>query len=314
MELNQKENELLSFSEKNRELRKEFDGLIEELKQDLWNYCRYITGSPWDGEDLFQETMVKAFGGLYQRWHPTNPKSYLYRVATTTWIDYCRKQKRVVGTLEEGDMPTEEFIDRLEVEEALTHLAVLFTPRESAVFLLKEVFSFSAKEVAGIVHTTPGAVYASVRRMKEKLKETSIKEERSTNVKASPQNDHVIKAYLKALSDGDVEAVLSLLSDDAQNDVGLGFQEYSKSEMRSGSMQFGLPGFRAEPFFLWEKPVIVVFNDDEEGAKIHDIQYQEVENDKIVYHRSFYFRKELIVAAAQELGFLPQVNKPATDW
>ncbi|WP_377890074.1 hypothetical protein [Alkalihalobacillus sp. R86527] len=84
--------------------------------------------------------------------------------------------------------------------------------------------------------------------------------------------------------------------------------------MRSGSMQFGLPGFRAERFFLWGKPVIVVFYDGEEGEKIHDIQYQEVENDKIVYHRSFYFRKEIICAAAEELGFAPQLNKPAADW
>ncbi|WP_270181348.1 RNA polymerase sigma factor [Alkalihalobacillus sp. CinArs1] len=311
MERYQKEKDLQPFTEKNRDLKSEFDGLIEEYKQDLWNYCRYITGSPWDGEDLFQETILKAFGGLYQRWHPTNPKSYLYRVATTTWIDHCRKQKRIVGTLEEGDMPTEEFSDRLDVEEALTHLANLFTPRESATFLLKEVFSFSAKEVAGIVRTTPGAVYASVRRMKEKLRETSLEERSKESV---DHNNPVIKKYLKALSDGDVEAVLSLFIEEAQNDVGLGFQEYSKNEMRSGSMQFGLPGFRAEPLVLWEKPVIVVFYEDEEGAKIHDIQYQEVENNKIVYHRSFYFRKEMIFAAAKELGFQPQVNKPAAEW
>ncbi|WP_377890075.1 RNA polymerase sigma factor [Alkalihalobacillus sp. R86527] len=193
MEFNQEEKELLAVSEKNRDLRSEFDGLIAAFKQDLWNYCRYITGSPWDGEDLFQETMVKAFGGLYQRWHPTNPKSYLYRVATTTWIDQCRKQNRVVGSLEEGDMPIEEFSDSLEGEEALTYLTDLFSPRESAVFLLKEVFAFNAKEVAGIVRTTPGAVYASVRRMKEKLKDASPIDGHGKKGNLQ-QTDHVIQA------------------------------------------------------------------------------------------------------------------------
>lgn len=85
--------------ERSRDLRSEFNQMIKDFKMDLWNYCRYITGSPWDGEDLFQETMLKAFGGLYQRFHPDNPKSYLYRIATNTWIDHCCKNHRAIGVL-----------------------------------------------------------------------------------------------------------------------------------------------------------------------------------------------------------------------
>ncbi|QHE54035.1 sigma-70 family RNA polymerase sigma factor [Pontibacillus sp. HMF3514] len=304
----------LSLYEKSRELKAEFNMIIEDCRESLWSYCRYLTGSPWEGEDLYQETMVKAFGSFYQRWHPTNPKSYLYRIATTTWIDHCRREKRVVGDLKEDDIPAVEDSTNLDVEEALQHLVTLFTPRQSAVFLLMEVFSFTAKEVAGIVRTTPGAVYSNVRRMREKLKKQPPQTGVKLDLKEDASTHPVIQKYLKALNKGDVDGVLALLSDEAHNEASLAFNEYSKDEMRSGSMKFGLPGFRAEERELWGRNVIVVFYDGENGPEIHDIQYQEVENGQIVHHRSFYFRKEFMFAAADELGVPVQLDKPVVDW
>lgn len=306
----------LSIYDKSRELKTEFNQLVDEFTEGLWKYCRYLTGSPWDGEDLYQETMVKAFGSIYQRWHPTNPKPYLYRIATNTWIDHCRKEKRVIGSLEVEEVPAEEIPDGLDVEEALNHLITLFTPRQSAVFLLMEVFSFTANEVAGIVRTTPGAVYATLQRMRKKLNNQPPKiNSKSNSTSKSINSEHpIIEKYLNALNNGDLEGVLSIFSDDAYNEASLGFQEFSKDEMRSGSMQFGLPGFRAEKYKLWGKNVIVLFYDGEQGAEVHDIQYQEIENGKIVHHRSYYFRKEFMFASSEELGYPVQIDKPVVDW
>ena len=298
--------------ELSREFQKEFETVIADLGEGLWKYCRYLTGSPWDGEDLYQETMLKTMGSLYQRWHVTNLKSYLYRIATNTWIDHCRREKRNLGTLSEEDMPTEEFSDHLDLEEALEQLFYLFKPRQTAVFLLKEIFQFNAGEVASIVKTTPGAVYATTRRMKNKLKDNP---ERSRSKTAPTESEHqVIQLYLKALTDGDVEGLLELFSDEPHYEASLGFLETTKDEIRNGSLQFGLPGHRAKQFILWGKPVIVVLAESENGQLIHDIQYQEVENGKIVLSRSYFFRKEFIFAASKELGIAPQLNKPPLNW
>jgi RNA polymerase sigma-70 factor (ECF subfamily) len=251
-------------------------------------------------------------GSLYQRWHMTNLKSYLYRIATNTWIDHCRREKRNLGTLPEGDEPTEDFSDNLDLEEALEQLFHLFTPRQTAVFLLKEVFQFKAEEVASMVKTTPGAVYAATRRMKSKLKDTPS----GARPKTEPTEvkDQVIKAYMNALTEGDVEEMLALFSDEPHYEASLGFLETTKDEIRNGSLQFGLPGNKAEAFILWGKPVIVVLTDSENGPLVHDIQYQEVENGKIVFQKSYFFRKEFILAASEELGFVPQLNKPPLNW
>ncbi|MBB2483178.1 RNA polymerase sigma factor [Bacillus sp. APMAM] len=304
---------MTNFYEPARELHQKFDHVIGEFGEGLWNYCRYLTGSPWDGEDLYQETMLKVLGGLYQRWHPTNLKSYLYRIATNTWIDYCRREKRNVGSLLEEHELSEEFTDHLDAEEALEELFHLFTPRQTAVFLLREVFQFQADEVASMVKTTPGAVYATIRRMRTKLKNRSAVSR--PEKKTEPNKNEVIQAYLKALNDGNIEGILALLSEHVHYEASLGFIEVTKDEIKNGSMQHGLPGHKAKEYILWGKAVIVVLADSEKGPVVHDIQYQEVENNQIVYHRSYFFRKEFIIAASKELGLNPQlIKEPFINW
>ncbi|MFE4525546.1 RNA polymerase sigma factor [Cytobacillus firmus] len=296
-----------------RKVRSEFFEIISDYSTDLWNYCKYITGSPWDGEDLYQESIIKAFGLLPQRWSEiTDKKHYLFRVATNTWIDLCRKLKREVGLLDEVSEPNENFSSPLLLEEVLISLESILTPKQLAAFLLLNIFQFSAEEVAGIVQSTPGGVYSSVQRARRKI--ASFDFTQSKSGLNSHEKNVTIQSYLKAFNNGDLDGMLALFSVQAQNEAYLGFQEFSKDEMINGSLRFGLPGHRAKEIILWDKPVIIVFADGAQGPEIHDIQVQEIENGKIVNHKSYFFRKEFILAAAKELGVKAQLKKPPVDW
>ncbi|QDP39400.1 RNA polymerase sigma factor [Radiobacillus deserti] len=295
--------------QKTRDVKKDFDQIVSEYATDLWNFCRYLTGSPWDGEDLYQETLIKSFGILPLRWSEiTDKKYYLFRIATNTWLDQCKKQKRVVGTLDDVPEPKVHFSDQLLLEEILISLEENLSPKQLAAFLLFDVFQFSAEEVAGIVRSTPGGVYANVQRTRKKI--TSI--EPKSKPTSLPPTSPIIQAYLDAFNKGDLDQLLALISEQADNEAFLGFQEYSKDEMRKGSLRYGLPGNYAKEVILWGRPVIVVLT--KEDNELHDIQYQEVENDQIVSHKSYFFRKELIFAAAKELGLKVQLVKPPVDW
>ncbi|MET3699891.1 RNA polymerase sigma-70 factor [Bacillus oleivorans] len=296
-----------------RNLNNEFEEMVSAYAADLWNYCKYITGSPWDGEDLFQETMIKSFGLLPQRWSEvTDKKNYLFRVATNTWLDQCRKLKREVGTLAESQEPIVDFSDSLLLEQALISITNNLTAKQTAAFLLVDIFKFSAEETAGIVHSTPGGVYAAVQRARKRI--ASIDFSAAKTEPLAAKKDPTIAAYLEAFNKGDVNEMLRLVSDQTQNEAFLGFQEFSKDEMLKGSLQYGLPGYTAQEVILWGKPVIIVIAPGERGPEIHDIQYHETENGKIVSHKSYFFRKEFIFAAAKELGLKAQLVKPPLDW
>lgn len=301
-----------SLVEDTRKVKEEFEDIVATYSADLWNYCKYVTGSPWDGEDLYQETMIKSFGMLPYRWSEiTDKKFYLFKMATNTWLDQCRKMKRDIGTLQEAVEPSVDLSDKFMIEEILLSLDSNLTIKQTAAFLLVDIFQFNANEVAGIVQSTPGGVYASVQRARKKIERMDFTDSH-TKVEIQGTNP-TIQAYLEAFDEGNLESILRLFSEQAENEAALGFQEFSKDEMRKGSLRFGLPGHTAKMVELWGKQVIAVFT-DEEHPQLHDIQMHEVENGKIVKHTSYFFRKELLLAAAEELGVSAQLVKPPVNW
>jgi hypothetical protein len=64
-----------------------FLGTYEPLRTELYRYCRYLTRSPWDAEDLAQDTLGRAFVTIAQGSEPDNPRAWLFRVASNLWID-----------------------------------------------------------------------------------------------------------------------------------------------------------------------------------------------------------------------------------
>lgn len=141
---------------------------IEPLLHELRNYCYSITGSRWDGDDLFQDTvmnMMKRASDLET--HP-NPKGYLFKAATNQWRDTIRKRKRV-DLLEFDLIPAPSTID-ISLLDSVEMLTVLLPFKQAASILLTEYFGFSASEVAYMLGMTTGGVKAALNRGRTTLK------------------------------------------------------------------------------------------------------------------------------------------------
>ncbi|WP_343802315.1 RNA polymerase sigma factor [Bacillus carboniphilus] len=144
--------------------------ILLQYQDDLHRYCRSLTGTPWDAEDLYQETLVKGMKNsniLTQ--HPA-PKAYLFRVASNAWIDECRRRKADVGLpvgYETAD--TLILVDPLEVKESVEKLAAQLPPFQAVIFLLVDVFLYSTREVGEMLDKTEGAVKAALHRGRQRL-------------------------------------------------------------------------------------------------------------------------------------------------
>src|SRR3954464_8174499 len=68
----------------------------EPLRPELYRYCRHLTRSPWDAEDMAQEAMSRAFVslGLISD-APANPRAWLFRVASNLWLNRSRRAREV---------------------------------------------------------------------------------------------------------------------------------------------------------------------------------------------------------------------------
>src|SRR5262249_55365937 len=139
----------------------------EPLRPDLHRYCRSLTGSVWDAEDLVQDTLLRAFAKLGEIQQDIgSPKGYLLRIASNLWIDRTRRSEAPAPE----PIPTaEEPSRRLEVLDAARELMRRLSPQERAAFVLKDLFDLRLEETAEILGTTVGAIKSALHRGRGKL-------------------------------------------------------------------------------------------------------------------------------------------------
>jgi len=192
---------------------------LESFQGDLHAYCRKLTGSLWEAEDLVQETLLKGFGMTARGdFHgPQSPvrnlRAYLFRTATNCWLDEQRRRQRFVSTA----TPVESAAtgpDLPDLTEAVVHARALTSPAEFACLILKDVCDFSISDIADFVGTTPGTVKSALHRARSKVPTTA-----SDIATAESEDRMVAAAFAGAINARDVDRLLELMADTLQISV-----------------------------------------------------------------------------------------------
>src|SRR6266446_4507279 len=74
--------------------RAQLDRLLGELRPRLHRFCARMTGSVIDGEDIVQETMLKALESFSGTQVIDNPEAWVFRIAHNAVLDFLRRQAR----------------------------------------------------------------------------------------------------------------------------------------------------------------------------------------------------------------------------
>lgn len=300
--------DLLAISMEMEQMNHAFNMVIQPYRSTLWNYSMKLTGSPWDAEDLLQETLLKAFSSLTRVKQSINPKSYLFRIATNTWIDSFRKNRVETQDLELDDLSAKQSVLFGEVYEAIETMVQVLPPKQTAVLLLMDVYKFTSNETAEIIGLTEGAVYSLVNRARNNLRKLHSQkgEEQLEHKPLSREQEQVIQQYMDSFVKGDFQTIGSLLAEYATNEIVGRGMDVGKVQIRKNSMgdwaSDGSKQMLASQFItLWGKPAIVYSKNTDNGSVLWDITTVEIENGYIVKHKSYYFCKEFLSHVAKEL-------------
>lgn len=274
----------------------------EPFRPDLFRYCRYLTRSPWDAEDLAQETLFRAFSSLgIMAEPPRNPKAWLFRVASNFWLNRVRQTREVPTDFGvEVPEPATSAEPRATREAAGTLLAFL-SPQERAAIVLKDAFGLSLNEIAEALSTTPGAIKAALHRGRSKLVDPE-------SADAAPVAPAVLDDFCEAFNARDLDRLTALLLDTATLEYP-GFKiEYGAKAVRDGSLQgtlFGcaeggyelaalprceLRAHRGESIMLWWS-----------GGEVHAVVRIDLDGDRIARLRNYYHAPEVITEVCREL-------------
>src|SRR4029450_5385570 len=85
------------------EARERFLELVSEVRPELHRYCARMTGSIFDGEDVVQDPLAKAYFALSQMEEPPPLRPWLFRIAHNTAMDFLRRyEHQNVDVVAEG--------------------------------------------------------------------------------------------------------------------------------------------------------------------------------------------------------------------
>ena len=218
---------------------------MEAHQRELHVHCYRLAGSYDDADDLVQETFVKAWRAWEGFGGDSSVRTWLYKIATNTCLDFLRKANREpqryapIPGMDHGDgdppdkiawlqpypdhlldaaSPDDEAITRETTE--LVFLAAIqhLPPRQRAVLIARDVLGWPAAETADLLAMTVASVNSALQRARPVLRERlpRRREEWSSATGATADERAVLQRYMDAARDSDVATMIDLLSEDVR--------------------------------------------------------------------------------------------------
>lgn len=299
-----------------------FADVYEPMRPELYRYCRYLTRSAWDAEDLAQDALTRAFVLLGQMGAPPdNPRAWLFRVASNAWIDQVRRRH------EPPSLPHEpsSAADPQETREAASTLLGSLAAQERAAVVLKDVLDFRLEEIAEVLSTTVGAVKSALSRGRTKLQ--------AEDTPLAPVAPGLVDDFCVAFNARDLDRLTALLLDGASVEVVGTYTEYGPEAARRGvlyGMLFGseriaaadvrggiearyirgaLPSPpRAEVRAYRGEPILLSWYAHVDGEAVRALTRFETSDGRISRLRNYFFTSDSIAEVCRELDVPYRVN------
>lgn len=196
----------------------EFEDRLKALRPRLHRYCARMTGSSVDGEDVLQDTLIKALRARGEGTIVENLEAWLFRIAHNTSLDFLRRRSRsnvvsLTEDLEDATMPEADIV-------AVGFQTFLRLPElQRCAVILKDVLGHSVEEIAAIAGSTPAAAKSALQRGRVALRQLAQAPEDTRLPLMSDPDRRKITAYVHLFRSGDFDAIRAMLADDVKLDL-----------------------------------------------------------------------------------------------
>jgi RNA polymerase sigma-70 factor, ECF subfamily len=202
----------------------EFERLLAELRPRLHRYCARMTGSVIDGEDVLQETLVKAIEAFPHTGPLANVEGWLFRIAHNAALDFLRRRSRREG-VQDGDEALETIadpdseIDRRQAAAASLRTLMRLPVAQRSSVILMDVLGHSLEEISEVLESTVPAVKANLHRGRQRLVELAAEpDDRPPPVLAETDRQR-LAAYVARFNARDFDALRAQLADEVKVEV-----------------------------------------------------------------------------------------------
>jgi RNA polymerase sigma-70 factor, ECF subfamily len=289
------------------EARAAFEAVLRELRPKLHRYCARMTGSVIDGEDVLQDTFMKAIEAFERMPSIERPENWLFRIAHNTALDFLRRRRRQEGVPfdEDLDMIADPAAaaDRRQIASTALHTFMHLPVTQRSSVILMDVLGYSLNEIGGIVGGSVPAIKAALHRGRTRLRELAeLPDDRPLPVLSGTERAR-LAAYVERFNARDFDAVRDMLAEDVRLDL----VSRSRLDGRSSVGRYftnyeRLQDWHMVPGFVDRRPAVLVRDPrDASGAPTYFVLLEWGEG-RLVHIRDFYHARyategaELIVA------------------
>jgi RNA polymerase sigma-70 factor (ECF subfamily) len=249
----------------------EIKGLLVAMRPKLHRYCARMVGSVIDGEDVLQDTMIKAVESFPSAGTISNPEGWLFRIAHNTALDFLRRRNRqdALRSGEEVDMIADQLdavLSRQIASASLRTFMRLPLAQRSSVILM-DVLGCSLQEVCEIMDLSLPAVKVALHRGRAQLREFANEPEEVPQPKLSDTDRARLSAYVTHFNARDFDAIRAMIADDVRLELVNKTRLNGKAEV---SRYFGnyskVSDWHLAPGMVEGRPAILVFDPNAPGA------------------------------------------------
>ena len=292
--------------------RQEFMETVAELRPELHRYCARMTGSVFDGEDVVQDTLAKAWYALAEMESVPPLRAWLFRIAHNACMDFLRRYENrnvdanadvyvVADRMEAPEMEQQPLGDE-RVEIALNVFASL-PPVQRSAFALKDVLGLSLEETALTMGTTVGSVKSALLRARSNVATASAR--RTPPV----QNADIarLRNYSELFNRRDWNGLRALFGEETRLDVVSRHQSRGKAAAQYFTKYaevMSAEALHTDVVLVEGQPVLAVFRSGSSNVPAYFITLQWSE-ERVALVRDFryvpYIGRDAVVEAPEDL-------------
>jgi RNA polymerase sigma-70 factor, ECF subfamily len=272
---------------------KPLEQLLGELRPRLHRYCARMTGSVIDGEDVVQESMLKAIEAAPTAGPITNPEGWLFAIAHHAALDFLRRRMREEARHSTEDLNmiadvTNPVADRQIAAASLRTFMRLPVSQRSSVILC-DVLGHSLQETCEIVGGSVPAVKAALQRGRSRLRMLAVEaDDAPVPAVAEPERAR-LKIFVERFNAHDFDAVRAMLAEDVRLEVVNRVRVDGKKGVAPYFSNYAArPQLRFIAGFVDRCPAILVYDADDPDQRLKYFVLLAWAGERVVGIRDFF--------------------------
>ncbi|TIL73328.1 MAG: sigma-70 family RNA polymerase sigma factor [Mesorhizobium sp.] len=278
------------------------EAMLSGFRPKLHRYCARMAGSVIDGEDIVQETLIKALQAVDGSMAVERPEQWLFRIAHNAAQDHLRRRHRERSGMTETDMTTIEDPSgsadaRLAAAAGLRSFMPLSVAQRSAVILV-DVLGLSLHETCEVTGATLAATKAALHRGRAQLRLLASQPEHVAAPRLDADDERRLRRYVDLFNARDFDAVRALIAENVQLELVSRLRLRGKAEV---STYFGnydrISDWTLSLGFVDGRPAILIRNPQEPDGAVHGFMLVEWREEGVVQIRDFRYAPWCLIDA-----------------